>query len=86
MNPQSRGSVHLRSADPSDPPVFDFNAFSHPYDLRAQINNVRKLMDSVEGEANSNYFDGYINAPASKSDAEIEVLTLENYCRIQEAH
>lgn len=30
-------------------------------------------MEFVEGEANSKYFDGYINAPASKSDADIEV-------------
>ncbi|OAL18682.1 hypothetical protein AYO22_10375 [Fonsecaea multimorphosa] len=72
MNPQSRGEVRLRSANPQDPPCFDFNALSHPYDLRAYINNTCKVMEFIEGEANSSYFAGYINGPASRSDEDIE--------------
>ncbi|OAP65277.1 hypothetical protein AYL99_01249 [Fonsecaea erecta] len=72
MNPQSRGEVRLRSANPADPPYFDFNALSHPYDRRAYINNTRKVMEFIEGEANAEYFAGYINGPSSKSDEDIE--------------
>ncbi|KIW24520.1 uncharacterized protein PV07_10231 [Cladophialophora immunda] len=72
MNPQSRGEVRLRSANPADPPFFDFNALSHPYDLRSYVNNTRRVMELIEGQANAEYFAGYINGPASKSDRDIE--------------
>ncbi|EXJ72603.1 uncharacterized protein A1O5_03749 [Cladophialophora psammophila CBS 110553] len=72
MNPQSRGELRLRSTNPADPPHFDFNALSHPYDLRSYINNTRKVMEFIEGDSNSAYFEGYINGPASKTDQDIE--------------
>jgi hypothetical protein len=44
MSRQSRGEVKLRSENPSDPPYFDFNALSHPYDLRSCVNNTREVI------------------------------------------
>lgn len=49
MNPQSIGSVTLRSADPSEAPIIDANLVNHPYDRRVLIEGVRqtlKLLDT----------------------------------------
>ncbi len=49
MQPKSRGSVTLRSADPDDDPVIDVNWFSHPDDGRRMVKAfhfLRKVMSS----------------------------------------
>jgi choline dehydrogenase len=43
MQPKSRGSVTLRSADPDDDPVLDVNWFSHPDDGRRMVKAFRFL-------------------------------------------
>lgn len=37
LHPQSRGEVRLKSRNPLDPPVIDFNAFSDPYDIETLV-------------------------------------------------
>ncbi len=41
LRPKARGSVRLRSADPSDKPVVDSNFFGHPDDLRLTLAAMR---------------------------------------------
>ena len=44
MNPQSKGTVTLRSANPADPPIIDPKFLTHPFDRRVIINGVRETM------------------------------------------
>lgn len=44
MNPQSKGTVTLGSANPLDPPVIDPRLLTHPYDRRVLIESVRDTM------------------------------------------
>ncbi|KAF1994742.1 GMC oxidoreductase [Amniculicola lignicola CBS 123094] len=44
MNPQSTGTVTLRSSDPFDSPIIDPNFLSHPFDRRALIEGTREVM------------------------------------------
>lgn len=42
MNPQSRGTLTLRSSDPNDSPIIDPKFLTHPFDRRIMIEAVRK--------------------------------------------
>lgn len=44
MNPQSRGTVKLRSANADDAPHIDPQFLTHPFDRRTMIEGVRQLM------------------------------------------
>jgi len=44
MNPQSRGTVTLRSSNPADPPIIDPKFLTNPFDRRVIIEGVRKTM------------------------------------------
>jgi choline dehydrogenase-like flavoprotein len=44
FNPQSRGTVTLRSSDPSTKPVVDPRFLTHPFDRRVIIDGVRETM------------------------------------------
>lgn len=49
LRPKARGSVRLRSADPSDLPLVDCNFFGHPDDLRltvAALHEARRLLEA----------------------------------------
>jgi choline dehydrogenase-like flavoprotein len=41
VRPKARGTVRLRSADPSAAPVVDPNFLGHPDDLRVSVEGVR---------------------------------------------
>ncbi len=45
LRPRSRGTVHLRSARPEDPPVIDPNFLAEPYDLKTSVEGVRISRD-----------------------------------------
>ena len=45
LRPKARGSVTLRSADPSDNPVVDPNYLGHPDDLRVSVEGIRISLD-----------------------------------------
>ena len=77
MNPLSTGSITLRSANPSDPPVVDPKMFSHPFDRRAAIETMReafRFLDTLKLE--------YIIAPKDRSDETIWV-SLHNLAEIK---
>lgn len=44
MNPQSRGTVSLKSSNPSDPPIINPNFLTHPFDRKALIEATRELL------------------------------------------
>lgn len=44
MNPQSRGSVTLQSADPTVPALFNPNLLTHPYDRRVLITAAKRIL------------------------------------------
>ncbi|KAI1846697.1 hypothetical protein JX266_007270 [Neoarthrinium moseri] len=48
MNPQSRGTVTLRSANPGDAPIFDPKFLSHPFDRRTAIESFRELLKFLQ--------------------------------------
>ena len=47
LTPQSRGSVHLASADPSAKPIIRHNYYAADEDMEIQMGAVRLLMDIV---------------------------------------
>lgn len=44
MNPQSRGTVTLRSSNPTDTPIIDPRFLTHPFDRRVLIEGIRETM------------------------------------------
>ncbi|MCO5549808.1 hypothetical protein L7F22_003282 [Adiantum nelumboides] len=46
--PLSRGTVHIQSSDPNEPPSIDPNYFSNPADLRLMAYALRKGVDNIE--------------------------------------
>ncbi|MBK8273835.1 MAG: hypothetical protein IPK89_13520 [Sphingomonadales bacterium] len=43
--PHSEGELVIASADPSVPPVIDFNYFSDPYDLKVIVAIMRRVLE-----------------------------------------
>jgi len=73
MNPQSCGSVTLRSANPADAPVLDTAYMTHPYDRRTLIEATRQAMQIIKTKAASAHFISSINGPKSETDEDIRV-------------
>ncbi len=44
MNPQSRGTVTLKSSNPLDAPMIDPAFLTHPFDRRTLIEAIREAM------------------------------------------
>jgi choline dehydrogenase len=73
QRPGSRGSVLIRSADPSDPPLIDVNYFQHPGDIQVMREGIKIGRELFAQKA----FDAYRGeelepGPAARSDADIE--------------
>lgn len=71
MNPQSNGSVKLRSADPNDPPLIDLNCLAHPYDRRVMIEGLRLALRFRRTPLLAKFYKGDILAPISDSDEDL---------------
>lgn len=73
LRPKSRGSVRLRSADPMDSPLIDPAYFSHPDDVKLQIEGIRTLR-GIFASAAMQAFVGAEMAPgaALQSDQALE--------------
>lgn len=54
LKPHSRGSVRLRSPNPSDAPLIDPGYYSHPDDMPRMIEAVRRVYDLVEAGSMEN--------------------------------
>lgn len=51
LQPKARGTVRLRSANPSDTPIVDPDFLGHPDDLRTSVEGIRMSVDIFEQEA-----------------------------------
>lgn len=79
MNPQSRGSVTLRSKNPADDPVIKLNYLTHPYDVRVFREAVRNTWTKITtSTAIAPYIVRNIHGPESLSDENIDALAKDN--------
>jgi choline dehydrogenase-like flavoprotein len=68
---ESRGSVTLMSANPSDPPAVDPNYMSHPFDRLSLIDAVREARKLIKNSSLRKYHIKPLLAPADDSDETI---------------
>jgi choline dehydrogenase-like flavoprotein len=68
LNTQSRGSVTLKSSNPSDPPTVDVGYLTHPYDKKALIAAVRESRRLIKSSPLGKFWKGIICAPIDESD------------------
>jgi choline dehydrogenase-like flavoprotein len=71
MNPQSRGTVTLQSADPREAALFDPKLMSHPYDQKVLITAGKRILEFMRTPEIAKTLEGPANMPASDSDEDI---------------
>lgn len=72
MRPYSRGSIALRSANPTHKPIIRFNYLTDPRDVTQMVDGIRKTLQMVEQPAWAAYRSGAVETPTLKaSDAEL---------------
>ena len=73
LRPRSRGSVTLRSADPTVAPAIDPNYLAEPYDVRQSVQGVKMMRDIMRQTAfAATVKREHVPGAALGSDAEIE--------------
>lgn len=75
MNPQSRGTVTLRSADPEAAPLIDPRFLTHPFDRRTAIEAFRELLRYLEAPVWKQKTVRRLAWPRDDTDEEIWVST-----------
>ncbi|KAH7395261.1 hypothetical protein DE146DRAFT_615996 [Phaeosphaeria sp. MPI-PUGE-AT-0046c] len=78
MNPQSEGSVTLRSKDANDSPIIKLNYLTHPYDrvvFREAMRNTWQM--TMENPKIKPFVKKTLSGPASMSDADIDKFANE---------
>ncbi|KAF7680844.1 choline dehydrogenase [Alternaria burnsii] len=79
MNPQSSGSVTLRSANASDKPVIALNYLTHPFDVRVFREAIRNTWQKITGNpVVAPHIVRTILGPKSMSDADLDDFAKEN--------
>jgi choline dehydrogenase-like flavoprotein len=73
MNPQSKGTVSISSADPAEPPVINPNYLQNPFDRAALIKATREALKVMDAPSLQQFTKRPIVAPTSTSDENIEV-------------
>ncbi|AZO64307.1 MULTISPECIES: GMC family oxidoreductase [unclassified Mesorhizobium] len=72
VNPESRGEIRLRSADPMDRPRINANYLQTEFDIRTMINAIRMTRDIIKQKAFEKYRGKELApGPAVESDAEM---------------
>ncbi|EHK45629.1 hypothetical protein TRIATDRAFT_40254 [Trichoderma atroviride IMI 206040] len=72
MNPQSKGSVSIASADPNIPPVIDPNYLASPFDRAALMEATKETLRILDAPYLKQYIKHPILAPSSSNDEDIE--------------
>lgn len=72
MNPQSRGTVTLKSLDPRDDALFDPKLMTHPYDRLVLITSAKRILEFMASTSIAETIEAPLNVP--KSDSEEDVL------------
>ncbi|QIB33100.1 GMC family oxidoreductase [Ancylobacter pratisalsi] len=72
VNPDARGTIQLRSADPAAPPRIQFNFFQSDYDINAMLFGIRLVRRITEQPAIQPYIAGELQPGREvRSDAEL---------------
>lgn len=71
MNPQSRGSVGIKSSNPLAMPVIDVNFLAHPYDRRTYVDAIKETVKFIRSASLSKYIVSEVNVPNTDSDEEV---------------
>ena len=77
VRPKSRGTVRLRSSDPSDLPVIDPNFLAEPDDLKCSVEGVRKSVEIFKQPS----LQKYIRTIRFPDDSVKSQKDFENYAR-----
>lgn len=75
MNPQSRGTVTLHSADPQAAPLIDPKFLTHPFDRRTAIESFRELLRYLQAPVWKQKTVRILGWPLTLTDEEIWVRT-----------
>ncbi|KAK6842007.1 FAD/NAD(P)-binding protein [Apiospora arundinis] len=71
MNPQSRGTVSLKSADPREAPIIDPKFLTHPFDRRVAIEGMREMLRFFQAPAWKQKTVRNVSWPQDDSDSAI---------------
>ena len=87
MNPQSEGSVSLRSSDPNDKPAIRLNYLTHPYDFRIMREAVRSVWTKItQNEVLKPSIKKTLCGPASLSDEDVDAFVRDNASTVWHAN
>lgn len=87
MNPQSEGSITLRSSDPNDKPVVNLNFLTHPYDARVMREAVRSVWTKItHNETLKPSIKRALCGPASLSDDDVDAFVRDNASTVWHAN
>ncbi|KAF1923845.1 GMC oxidoreductase [Didymella exigua CBS 183.55] len=79
MNPQSEGSITLRSADPNEKPIINLNFLTHPYDARIMREAVRSVWTKItHNKVLKASIKRTLCGPASLSDDDVDAFVRDN--------
>ena len=73
LRPEGRGSVHIRSCDPSEAPVIRLNFLSDPLDRRVLVDSVRWVRRIVGARAMDDFRDAELK-PGAEVDSDDEIV------------
>jgi len=74
MRPYSRGSVTLKSADPTQKPAIRFNYLTDDRDIGEMVNGIRRTLEMANQSAWSRYRGEAIDTP-NLSDSDVDIAT-----------
>lgn len=74
MNPQSRGSVTLSSADPRSAPHIELNYLGHAYDRRIAIEGYRELYKYLSAPTFATRTQAVLNEPPTQTATDDEIF------------
>ncbi|KAF2502442.1 choline dehydrogenase [Lophium mytilinum] len=86
MNPQSKGEITLRSANPQDTPIIDFKYMEHPYDRKVMTEAVRSTVDLFQKSDLKKYFKRFLFAPENGSDESVQKFLKDAVGTVWHAH
>lgn len=75
MNPQSQGTVTLRSANPKESPIIDPKFLTHPFDRRTAIESFREMLRYLQAPVFKDKTVRNLSWPRDDSDEAIWVNT-----------
>jgi choline dehydrogenase len=78
LTPQSRGSVHVISADPTAKPVIRHNYYAVEDDMATQMAGVRQMLEIVEQPSLKPYCAEGFTVPDSDSDEDVRSFVARN--------